>query len=910
MTVIGAGAARPDRSVSGRPSAAGRARVAGHAILPLDRGWQAASRLPAPAGDPERGLPADELDGLVWRPATVPGTAAAVLRADGHDLTIEDLDLDGRDWWFRVRFDASPATAGEEVVLRLDGIATVANVFLNGELVLSSESMFAEHAVDVGGRLRGDNELVIHCHALGPRLAERRTPRARWRTRLVADGNLRWFRTMLLGRAPGFAPRPAAVGPWRPVALERRRAVAVDALALRPRIVNGTGILGVDAAVRTLDGRQITGARVIVASSDGSHGADLEVDVAAGDADTTRIRGSIALPDVARWWPHSHGDPTLHGVRLELDVAGEPVSIDAGRVGFRTLAAGPSPDHDVLRDGLALHLNGVPIFARGAVWTPLDIVGLAPSPDELRDALMSVRDAGMNMVRIPGLGAYETPEFHGLCDELGILVWQDLMFANLDYPFADEAFGRTAEAEVRQVIDATGGRPSLAVVCGNSEIEQQVAMLGLDPELGRGPFFGATVPTVLAAAGVDAIYIPSAPSGGDLPFRPDRGVANYYGVGGYRRPLSDARLAGVRFAAECLAFANVPDQELLDRLIPASPGSLVVHHPRWKAGVPRDNGSGWDFDDVRDHYLALLHGVDPGELRRLDHARYLELSRSVSGEVMAEVFGEWRRAASPSGGGLVLWLRDLVAGAGWGVVDSSGRPKVAWHHLRRALAPVAVWMTDEGLGGVDVHVANDRPEALAADLRVAVYRDGEQRIAEATTALALGPHETIERNVETLLGRFIDASWAYRFGPAGHDLIVATLERAGRAEPGGQRILSQAFRQIGARPIVVESGGRLGLEGEVAADAADATRGPDDGVRHSVVIRSRRAAIGVRVGVPGFRPVDDAFSIEPGSGRTVELRPLGETGMPVAGLPIGRLTALNLAGELRLGPPSGGRAGS
>ena len=109
-------------------------------------------------------------------------------------------------------------------------------------------------------------------------------------------------------------------------------------------------------------------------------------------------------------------------------------------------------------------------------------------------------------------------------------------------------------------------------------------MLGLDPGLGRGELFGELLPAAIAARGVDAIYVPSAPCGGDLPFRPDRGIANYYGVGGYRRPLADARLAGVRFAAECLAFSNVPDASVLDRL--RDEGVTPGHHPRWKAGVP------------------------------------------------------------------------------------------------------------------------------------------------------------------------------------------------------------------------------------------------------------------------------------------------------------------------------------
>ncbi len=166
----------------------------------------------------------------------------------------------------------------------------------------------------------------------------------------------------------------------------------------------------------------------------------------------------------------------------------------------------------------------------------------------------------MNMLRVPGTGAYETSTFHDLCDELGILVWQDFMFANFDYPIADEPFRASVTREAAAVLSGLGGRPSLAVLCGNSEVEQQVAMLGLDPALGRGELFGELLPRLVGESGVDAVYVPSAPCGGELPFRPDRGIANYYGVGGYRRPLEDARRAGVRFAAECLAFSNVPDE--------------------------------------------------------------------------------------------------------------------------------------------------------------------------------------------------------------------------------------------------------------------------------------------------------------------------------------------------------------
>jgi beta-mannosidase len=850
-----------------------RARVDGHDRQPLDRGWEAAHTQPDAFVDP-RGLEIGQ-----WRAAQVPGTAAGVLRDAGAD-TIGDLDAE--DWWFRTTFQAPRAAKDEEVVLCFGGIATVAEVHLNGELLFQSSSMFATHAFDVGDRLRGENELTIRCLALTPQLGTSRKPRARWRTQLVSDGNLRWFRTMLLGRAPGFAPGPAAVGPWRPIWLERRRGFAVDELQLRPRLDGDDGLLFVSSRLRVLNGSVPDQIELELDGPSGRRRVVLETE---RTADGLRAAGELRVPAVERWWPHTHGAPTMHDVRLR--VASEAsdsgsVTVEAGRVGFRTLAAGASDDHDLERDGLDLHVNGVRIFVRGAVWTPIDPIGLAPSGRELLSALETVRDAGMNMLRVPGISAYEQDAWHDLCDELGVLVWQDLMFANLDYPFADDNFREAAEREASDVIARLAGRPSLAVMCGNSEVEQQVAMLGLDASIGRGEFFGATVPARIRAAEADAVYAPSAPFGGDLPFRPDRGIANYFGVGGYRRPLADARTAGVRFAAECLAFANVPDEAVIEGLLPQGPSQAVVHHPRWKSGVPRDAGAGWDFDDVRDHYLALLFGGDPGELRRVDHDRYLEISRFVSGEVMAEVFGEWRRRASPSGGGLVLWLRDLVAGAGWGVLDHRGEPKVAYHHLRRALAPVAVWTTDEGLGGIVAHVANDGPSPLSARLRVALYRDQELPVGVGVEAVEIAPHGGHERNVETLIGRFVDASWAYRFGPPAQDVIVASVERDG---PGGTELLSQHIRFPAGRPLIAEPAERLGLGAEARVGESGQT---------CLAVRSRRLAYGVRIHVPGFAADDDAFSVEPGGIRRIVLRPVA-TDTRFAG---GTLTALNLSGHV------------
>src|SRR6185503_8401886 len=151
--------------------------------------------------------------------------------------------------------------------------------------------------------------------------------------------------------------------------------------------------------------------------------------------------------------------------------------------------------------------------------------------------------------------------------------------------------------EARQQLARWVGRPSLTVLCGDSEGEQQAAMWGAPAADWNRPLFRHVLPAAAAALCPDVPYWPSSASGGAFPHQPSAGSTSYYGVGAYLRPLDDARRSEVRFASECLAFANIPGP----RGLPGG-GGTKVHLPSWKARTPRDLGAGWDFDDVRDHY--------------------------------------------------------------------------------------------------------------------------------------------------------------------------------------------------------------------------------------------------------------------------------------------------------------------
>jgi beta-mannosidase len=552
---------------------------------------------------------------------------------------------------------------------------------------------------------------------------------------------------------------------------------------------------------------------------------------------------------------------------VEVPGAGE---IHFSPVGFRELEA------ETADGGFGLRVNRTRLFCRGACWTPLDVLSLSAAPASLEAALVQARDAGMNMLRVAGPFAYEDDAFHDACDALGILVWQDFMFANLDYPADDAGFLARATEEAEALVTRIGWRPSTAVFCGNSEVQQQASMLGLDRALWRSPLFDEVLPARVRA-GSDAPYVPSSPSGGALPFQPGAGVAHYYGVGAYRRPLEDARRAEVRFASECLAFANVPDHRTVEALL--GDARVAPTDPLWKARVPRDRGVGWDFEDVRDFYLRQLFAVDPVALRAADPERYLALGRVVSAEVMAATVAEWRRHGSSCNGALVWFLRDLWPGAGWGVVDSLGRPKAAYWALRRAFASRAVFLTDEGTNGIAVHLVNDGHEPVEGKLRLALYRDQEIPLRAAEQAVRIGARQSMRLWAEEVVGSFVDVGHAFRFGPPAHDLVVARW-----LATDGRSLASPAFHFPLGRPSDVDPG--VQLEVKVV----------QGGTHPALELVASRFAQAVSLDVQGGQPRDDFFHLEPGVPHVVELDSLdGATELRGTAWP------LNAAGPTRFG---------
>ncbi|MDO5367791.1 glycoside hydrolase family 2 protein [Kocuria sp.] len=748
-------------------------------------------------------------------PARIPGTITGALRdALGGSAVDEALAVAAEEtaWEYRTRI----TTAGGLHKIRSRGVATVSELWVAGHRVKTSTSAFAPWD-DVVRLPPGECDVALRLLPLSTVTVPRK-PRAKWLSPLVSDRSLRWRRTPLIGHIDWPGARPV-LGPWGGLSAEpvpaADRAPVIDA---RPRAVrtrvdeSGVGTVLVDLRVNPT-GRTAESVRLSCA------GAGVEVVVT--DA-RTRGRDAVTVelpvPNPRLWWPHAMAagqaaEPALHEVRVEV---GDTTS--SHRVGFRSVTAQPRAD----RAGLGLRVNGVPVFARGVVWAGADPFETAADPASVRMLLMRLRTAGATMIRLPGTGCYESDTFHDLCDELGLMVWQDVALGPLDPP-DDPGWRAQVSEEVRSLAARSAAHPSTVVISGGTEVIQAPVLAGRPAAEWTPDVLVEDIPRAVGAAGADVVVVASSPcSDADLdaaarayeagaaasaerpvtiaepvttavvhsPVDATDGVCHYFGVGAYGRALEDARSSGVRFAAECLAFA-VPPEPATVREQFGTDGPL--DHPdraaAWQAGLARDPGAAWTFEDTTMRYVQRLfldRDSDPNatlaaparaadETALATHAGRLDYQRAALAHVFQRALAHWRRSDSPCRGALILASHSTAPGAGWGVLDAAGRPTAAWYGMRRACAPTTVCFLPEGGNGLSVHLWHDGPGELSATLRwtVATVQGGCQQPIEVAVTVPARGGRVLRGDLAD--GTFRDLDNAYGFGAREYEGIRAEL---------------------------------------------------------------------------------------------------------------------------------------
>ncbi len=780
----------------------------------------------------------------------MPGTAAQAQQQAGNPEALGH-DYDGEDWWWRCEFTV--AKAGPHT-LTTRGIATYAEVLVDDIPLIETCNMFVSHQARVE-LPAGVHTIEIHCRSLQP-ILERRRPRPRWKSPDLVHQNLRWIRTTLQGRQIGGVAAPAPVGPWRPITLCPADVPLVRRTRLHSECAtDGTGIVEIAVELRNVDNTRPVLVRV---------GDTTATCRTTQHREGTTATARVELGGVERWWPHTHGPQPLYEVAVTVDGTEHAL----GHVGFRTISV------DRTDGAFALLVNGVRIFARGACWSPTDPISL--QDDRLRQHLTIRRDGGHNIVRLSGTGVYPTSEFLDLCDELGLLVWQDCMLAFFDAP-DDEEFAADLRAEVEELLDSFAGRPCLAVVCGSSDAEEQAAYLGLPPEKWVAPVAAELIPHLVEQLAPGTPYVRSSPGESPLPSMVNAGPSHYYGVGAYLQPTTDARRASVRFASECLCMACPAETE--DSIEGVLAQRRLGHHPAWKSLIHRDAQSSWDLEDIREWYTQHLFGLDPIELRRADSERASAVARATVATVFEDVLSEWRRPGSGCAGAIVFDGHDVGFGGGIGIVDGHGRPKAPWYVMRRLMQPVAVMLTDEGVNGLGIHIANDGPGTWDGELRIDLVREGGS-ITESTTHALHVPPPGVSIEMAAVLGEFRDISYVHRFGPPAYDVVTVSL-----VVPEGMAI-SQASFLAGERIRPIDHG--LSLEAVAHEEDEETWR---------LKVSTARFAQWVQICIDGWQPEDSWFHLLPGTERSMRLTRRADA---LPGPPRGDVTAINAAHPTRI----------
>lgn len=661
-------------------------------------------------------------DDSAWLPANVPGDVHTSLVAAGriappfYHMNVEACQwVERREWWYRVTFPGPDLAPTDRQILQFDGLDTFATIYLNGEEIGSHANMFVAAEFDVTGRVRPGqpNVLAIRFDPVLDRVGDCQVP-GQWggygperACVRKAQCNFSW----------DWGPRLVSIGLWQGARLVGYRAGRLKDLCFRTdALERGDGAdraqVRVTAEVTAWSADAFS---VQIVLRRGEQVYATELPVKDGVAETT-----FTVENPALWWTYDLGYPALYDLEARLLADGRTIDQRAERVGIRTIAVDQSPDPD--EPGTKFFrfvLNGVPIFAKGADWIPADSFVAQVTEARYRELLELAVEGNMNMLRVWGGGIYEKPEFYRLCDELGILIWQDFMFACARYPDHDPAFCAEAEREAELVVRRLRNRPCLALWCGNNEndwIDDMVMWWEPGHDFGGRKIYHEILPRIVGVLDPTRLYWPSSPYGGNDHNDEREGDRHnwqtWHGAIYPRRfgeqPKRDFSPAGVsyrhyaedpaRFISE-FGMHAAPILETLRRNVPpeelyfGSEGLLYRNKDN-----PKDKGNN----------LMLAHTGLPKDLDQ-----YIDFSMIAQAEGLKFGIEHYRRRKPHCSGTLFWQLNDTWPGLSWSVLDYYAFPKAGYFYARRAYAPVIASFKKEEDGGYSLWITNDTLQPVA-----------------------------------------------------------------------------------------------------------------------------------------------------------------------------------------------------
>lgn len=772
-----------------------------------------------------------ETDHAKWIEASVPGEVHLELIKQGWiGEPTEGLNALSSRWveeclWsYRTTFKASEDAIANHAWLHFEGLDYYAKIYLNEELIGEHDNFYCPCVVPVKGKLRNDNLLVVVLDS-GLYMAGDKQVAGYFENSYDHPLHKRiWLRKPQSSFGWDWSVRCVNVGIHKPVYLEWAEAARVDDMVVLSE-VNET----LDEAKVTVRafvdncGDQPGRAEVTVRLDGGERASTYEFDLHAG---MQRLDAELTVEAPRLWWPADHGEQHLYEVAVQVRVDGVLIGERVKRIGFRQLKINQAP-HPSGGSYFYLVVNGKPIFAKGANFIPADMIFIRADRERYKGLIDRAREANFNFLRVWGGGLYETDDFYEACDERGIMVWQDFVFACAAYPATDAAFMRNVKREAVHNVRRLAHHPSLVMYCGNNENEWHT--FRWDEENGEDvvmypdyALYHHVLPRIVRDEDPGRYYQPSSPysPGGAFPNDDTMGDQHPWSVGFDNTDFRDYRKLTSRFPNEggILGPTSVPAMEAC-----LTDGQTHVQSFAWQQ---HDNAvDSWFPLSAPDGMIRDWTGLDP---RQMSLEEYVYYGGLVQGEGLREYIDNFRRRMFDSASAIFWMYNDCwPATRSWTIVDYYLNRTPSYYPVKRAFQPISVVVTREG-DLVCVYGINETNGEWQGELQYGVFTLAGEYVSDVRQPTV------IPANASACLAEFDGRQWEEEGDK--NAVAFARLLQDDRTSARNRLILPQFVEMNWQRPNVAVS-----RDGDQAVYVSD------------------KFAWGVCIDLQGDRALDDNF---------------------------------------------------